>query len=616
MAETESDDERAIELDSTKAIFDELSIDPEKPHTATIEIPVAPEAPLPIAFPSADGAPPNLLPTPPSSDHDFADTEDKEDPVAVPILPLDIHYLRHLPPIGLQIILPEGYPSDAAPQFTLSCEPKWVPDDTLRKLEWNGLDLWEEYGHDQVVYTYIDQLKQSAECAFGLAVDGPLELSQNMRIALLDYDKTAKRQKFDQETFDCGICLEPKKGVVCHRMNRCEHVFCIPCLQDFYNNAITEGDISGVKCLAPDCGSDLPRGKKQKTLSPAQLLQIPIEHNLVKRYVELKRKKKFESDPNTIYCPRKWCQGPACSKKTPKATDFAAIDSDDSSDDEAPTAPIAPAADKPKYIPPSERLAICSVCDYAFCRVCQLGWHGEYQRCSINPKTMSDLTAEDKASYDYIRLNTSPCPTCASPCQKTHGCNHMRCFQCGTHFCYLCSSWLDGQNPYSHFNQQGKGCYMRLWELEEGDEGQGANFAGARAAEVEAFRIEQELLAQDAEAGPPPHGVEVVRGVVEENGDARGLMPPAPVPPRAADVPVLVVQMNEMNLQGRRAPNRGGGRRDQGEQRPGRRRQDGEQEQHRNNGIERFEQMANADDEVGWGNGDDPDPGFWPHQPW
>ncbi|KAI6083405.1 hypothetical protein F4821DRAFT_194125 [Hypoxylon rubiginosum] len=44
----------------------------------------------------------------------------------------------------------------------------------------------------------------------------------------------------NQETFDCGICLDPKKGAACHQMLDCNHVFCVQCLQDFYNNAITK----------------------------------------------------------------------------------------------------------------------------------------------------------------------------------------------------------------------------------------------------------------------------------------------------------------------------------------------------------------------------------------
>ena len=47
----------------------------------------------------------------------------------------------------------------------------------------------------------------------------------------------------------------------------------------------------------------------------------------------------------------------------------------------------------------------------------------------------------------------------------------MICFKCDTHFCYLCGAYLEKENPYEHFNNKFHGCYMRLWELEGGEEG-------------------------------------------------------------------------------------------------------------------------------------------------
>ena len=53
----------------------------------------------------------------------------------------------------------------------------------------------------------------------------------------------------------------------------------------------------------------------------------------------------------------------------------------------------------------------------------------------------------------------------------------MICTRCSTHFCYLCSSYLMSDNPYSHYNDLKGTCYMRLWELEGGDgEGLGRGY--------------------------------------------------------------------------------------------------------------------------------------------
>ena len=282
--------------------------------------------------------------------------------------------------------------------------------------------------------------------------------------------------------------LDPKKGSACHRMLDCGHVFCVECLRDFYNNAIKEGDINSVRCLAPNCAKErekavgsLAAGRRRKApralfISPSELLQIPLEQDVVKRYVALKYKTELESDKNTIYCPRSWCNGAARSRKHKKpeglqlseqvSDDEGQSGSDGEGEENAEGGEKAQA--KPKVFQPSEELlAICEDCGFAFCSRCYQSWHGEFYRC--RPRNSTEECPEDeKASLEYIKLHTTPCPTCAAPAQKTHGCNHMICYRCQTHFCYLCSTWLNPSNPYQHFNEApgGKvtGCYQRLWE--------------------------------------------------------------------------------------------------------------------------------------------------------
>jgi E3 ubiquitin-protein ligase RNF14 len=489
------DDEREEELSSIVAIFPELTINPSNPFSASLELPVTPATPLLVRFPpTVDGTPHTALPNAPNAGPGAPQNHVDQ----------DAQHLSHLPPLQLQIDLPDGYPEEKPPAIKLTTTPPWLPSNSLQELEKYIHELWEEYGHMQVVFAYIDYLQQAAERGFDLASqnDGILDLDQAMKIAILDFDITTKKQIFNKETFDCGVCLDPKKGSMCYRLQKCGHVFCCDCLKEVYNNAITEGDIASVKCLEFGCGVEKEAGarrakKPARTLGPNELLQIPLERAMVQRYVDLKRKKKLESDQSTIYCPREWCQGPARSEKHPKRTltDLIVNEDSDSEPEDIPPAPAESEEKKPEIS--HDRLRVCEDCNYAFCRVCLSGWHGEFVRCW--PRSGAELTEEEQASYDYIRLHTSPCPTCQSPCQKTHGCNHMNCYQCNTHFCYLCSMWLDPQNPYQHFNAPGKPCYQRLWELEEGDNAEGAvPFAGVRGWEAEAIaaaaaEAEQEL---------------------------------------------------------------------------------------------------------------------------
>lgn len=339
-------------------------------------------------------------------------------------------------------------------------------------------------------------------------------------------------------------------------MLECGHIFCLECLQDFYNDAIEEGSVNTVRCLEPSCAKQRAtasekEGKKSKkprtAISPSELLDIGVPEDKVKRYVMLKYKNELESDKSTIYCPRPWCGGAARSEKhkKPLGLDFAETSSDDGESDDTDAeegndgrrggdkAEKSKASDRSKQ--PAELLAVCEDCHFAFCSRCMQTWHGEFYQCT--PKaTREELTEQEKASLEYLNLYTSPCPTCECRAQKTHGCNHMICPRCQTHFCYLCSEWLNPANPYAHYNPdsaspypQGQHvstkCHGRLWELEDG---QGDNLLplqarpDARARPQEPGQQQQQQ--QDLHEGHDEDGQDAnhLRGLLQGGGGAGG----------------------------------------------------------------------------------------------
>lgn len=479
--EPDLSDERAVELSSLSAIYPELEVEPGPQFKASLSLPVAPSTPLRARFARNKDRGVSSLPTPPTSvgsydeasDDARQQADDDDD---------DIQYLSSLPPLRLGVELPHGYPSTRPPIFDITTHPSWLPETVVSRLLTDAVKLWEEFGRDMMVYSYIDHLQQCTGDAFGLLRQpgNTVWFSKDLKPALLDFDRKAQQEKFERETFVCGICLEPKKGSHCHRLPLCSHVFCIKCLQDFFTSCIQEGDVASVKCADPGCGTKPPppagmagapedqfsRRKRDCTLNPHELLQVPLGPAVVQRYAFLKRKNRLELDKTTIYCPRKWCQGAARSKRHPKPSDPINEDSERLGDEESESPGTDHPENEDRLPPPSERLAVCEDCEYAFCRVCKRGWHGEYVYCY--PRDQQELTEEEKATVDYMETYTAACPTCNARCQKSHGCNHMICFKCGSHFCYLCSSWLFRAQPYKHFNTPSSPCYMRLWEGEAG----------------------------------------------------------------------------------------------------------------------------------------------------
>ncbi|KAH6642415.1 RING finger protein-like protein [Boeremia exigua] len=467
----DTSDERTEELETLQSIYPELVIDPATPYTAALDLLVAPTKPLPVTFTPAQ----------------------------------DTLRLDHLPALHVELHLPAEYPNNGPPHINISTALPWLPASVAQKLADDARLLWDEYGGGMILFAYISSLQEQAETCFGIT---ELTLPASMQYELLHYSTRMKRELFDKETFDCEVCLEPKKGEACYRMERCSHVFCIPCLQDYYNNCITEGAVNNVRCMSTDCGGG--GGKKERLISPKELLRIPISRQQVERYVNIRRKKKMESDPNIIFCPRQWCQGAMRSDKYPRVTDVSQIDDSGSEAEEEATQPRvdAPAGPEKRLVGVRgmDRLAVCEDCTLAFCVVCLSSWHGDFVRCE--PRDANQLTEEDQASLNFIMKNTSPCAYCSVPCQKSFGCNHMTCAQCKTHFCYLCGAWLDPGRPYQHFNDpSNKGCFQRLMDGAEGDMANAdIQFGGRRGAEQiadfweeEAMRIQMRIHDEDIE---------------------------------------------------------------------------------------------------------------------
>ena len=490
-------DERKEELVSIAAIFPELVIDAENDYAASLELPVITTAPLLIQF---------------------AGDNDKRE-------------LTHLPSLHVRVTLPSEYPETAPPTVSLATASDWLPEAKLQQLEQEAEKLWEEYGHCQILFSYFDLLQQAAERGFdytdGLALD--IALMHTLVESDARVKAKTKQDAFDRQWFTCEMCDKRKKGTECHQYRYCEHVCCRACLHDAYTGYINENDFANVCCLY-HCRDD---EKKHRLLSPAELLDMGMPEPLVRRLVDMKRKKAVEADKNTVYCPRSWCQAPARSQKYPPMPDDlrdypSDVDDDDDDDDDeddnnnsravVPLTVANPPSNKKHFSRGDDRLSICSnrKCSLAFCRICKNTWHGEYTICL--PRAPAELTDDERATYNFLLENTTPCPDCDAYVEKNKGCNHITCINCHAHFCYICRAWLEPGNPYSHYNHRGTPCFERLYDAEDMARGaqyweQEARRVAAEAdAREEAERLQNIDLAQaahndmvNAHDQPPPH---------------------------------------------------------------------------------------------------------------
>ncbi|XP_072002202.1 E3 ubiquitin-protein ligase RNF14-like isoform X1 [Engystomops pustulosus] len=378
-----------------------------------------------------------------------------------------------LPPIVLNFELPPGYPSTTPPNFTLSC--KWLSPKQLTRLCQHLDDLWKENRGSVVLFPWIQFLKeetldylnirspyeievpsnglqswtQSPEKTFGAgewpsldkrAIQDVQSASALVR-CILDFNEAQQKKTFDSKPFLCNICFMEKLGSDCTHFKDCEHVYCNTCLKDYFEIQIKDGQVHALNCPEPKCTS---------VATPAQVKDL-VGEQLFSRYDRLLLQSSLDLMADVVYCPRPSCQTPVMQE-------------------------------------PGGTMAICSVCQYAFCIICKMTFHG-LSPCKVTAEKLVALreeylaaddegkkflekrygkrviqkAVEEMESMEWLEQNSKCCPRCGTHIQKIDGCNKMTCTGCHQYFCWLCSSTLNRGNPYLHFNDPSSACFNQLF---------------------------------------------------------------------------------------------------------------------------------------------------------
>ncbi|KAG7234242.1 hypothetical protein INR49_005467 [Caranx melampygus] len=261
---------------------------------------------------------------------------------------------------------------------------------------------------------------------------------------LLDFDEAQRQRAFDAKVFCCGICFVEKLGSCCLCFKECQHVYCKACMTEYFQIQIRDGNVQCLNCPEPKCTS---------LATPLQVKQL-VDEELFARYDRLLLQSTLDLMADVVYCPRQSC-GTAV------------------------------------MVEPDTTMGICSACQYAFCTLCKLGYHG-VSNCKIPAEELRTLrdeylsatdegkkfmeqrfgkrviqkAVEESFSRDWLNENCKSCPA------KVDGCNKMTCTSCKQYFCWLCLGLLSRVNPYSHFNNPHSPCYNQLFhgvDLDEED---------------------------------------------------------------------------------------------------------------------------------------------------
>lgn len=411
------------------------------------------------------------------------------------------HHVNFLPPLVLNFELPADYPSSSPPAFTLSS--KWMSRAQMSALCRRLDELWDDNQGCVVLFTWMQFLKEDVLDFLGIqssleiiragskaggerrkpdqsAAAIPEEQRSEVKPEkceepppppsswqqpdprsvlltdpradllpqLLDFDEAQRQRAFDGKVFSCAICFAEKLGAHCLCFKECQHVYCKACMTEYFQIQIRDGNVQCLNCPEPKCSS---------LATPLQVKQL-VDEELFARYDRLLLQSTLDLMADVVYCPRQSC-GTAV------------------------------------MVEPDTTMGICSACQYAFCTLCKLGYHGvshcrlrsddlrklrdEYLSASAAGqkfmeqrfgKRVIQKAVEESFSSDWLTENCKCCPRCGTNIQKVDGCNKMTCTSCKQYFCWLCLGVLSKVNPYSHFNNPQSPCYNQLFQGVDMDE--------------------------------------------------------------------------------------------------------------------------------------------------
>ncbi|KAG8173069.1 hypothetical protein JTE90_023551, partial [Oedothorax gibbosus] len=92
----------------------------------------------------------------------------------------------------------------------------------------------------------------------------------------------------------------------------------------------------------------------------------------------------------------------------------------------------------------------CPLCANSICTQCKELYHYGMS-CSLNRCSKEDSDYDLKVWMSRNPSGRKQCPKCSAPIEKNGGCNHMICWKCQCHMCWLClQTFHNGDLVYDH----------------------------------------------------------------------------------------------------------------------------------------------------------------------
>ena len=248
--------------------------------------------------------------------------------------------------------------------------------------------------------------------------------------------KSNKKHRYRLNSTKCEICLEKfdnKNNNNYFKLKLCGHKFCVECLKMHICESLnlTSGNSIPIKC--PKCSTIITNNDIFEIIVPNTQEYDFVINKLISIFMLRNSAEiNLKSDVKYYYCPNKKVN---CNYiYNSQIREF------------------------------GETTMTCPNCSCRICLLCNNILEPNIPHDSnCKEKLYSNL---DKKDRKWILSNSKDCPICHTIYEKDRGCNHMTCNKCPkpTHFCYLCGSILNEENPLKHFSNKESKCYNKLWD--------------------------------------------------------------------------------------------------------------------------------------------------------